>query len=140
MVRAVPKRVEKSTSAKRSRKRGRGAAPPETSRTSDEVRIPGVHVAHIGGPVTAVEPIRAYWQARGAVFMHHSLEPAEHQGRLEEILERSHVVFHARTGASADLGRSLARYCERRGKPLILLEANSVGALAEALATSLPLA
>ena len=46
-------------------------------------------------------------------------------------------VFHAGTGC--DLGRSLERYCERKGKPLILLEANSVAALAEALATSLPL-
>jgi hypothetical protein len=37
-------------------------------------------------------------------------------------------------------GLRLERYCERRGKPLILLAANSVAALEEALATSLPLA
>ena len=69
--------------------------------------------------------------------MHHGLGPAEHGSRLEEVLERSHIVFHA--GAGCDLGRSLERYCERKGRPLILLEANSVAALAEALATSLPL-
>jgi hypothetical protein len=68
------------------------------------------------------------------------LEPGEHQSRLEEILERSHIVFHARVGAGYEFGRSLDRYCERRGKPLIVLEANSVAALAEALATTLPLA
>ena len=95
-------------------------------------RIPGVHVAHIGGLAAAVEPIRAYWQARGAVFLHHSLEPGE-QRLLEEVLERSHVVFHA--GA----GRDLERYCERAEKPLILLEENSVWALAKALASGLPL-
>jgi hypothetical protein len=99
-----------------------------------------VHIAHIGGCAAAVEPIRAYWQARGAVFMHHSPKQGEHQRRLEEVLERSHIVFHARAGANCELGRSLERYCERKGKPLIVLEANSVGALAEALATSLPLA
>jgi hypothetical protein len=102
-------------------------------------RIPGVHVGHIGGRIGAVEEIRAYWQARGAVFMHHSLEAGEHQSRLEETLERSHIVFHARAGAGGEFGRSLERYCERKGKPLILLEANSVAALAEALAASLPL-
>jgi len=98
-----------------------------------------VHIAHLGGRSGAVEEIRAYWQARGAVFMHHSLEPGEHQSRLEEILERSHIVFHARGATAPELGRSLERYCERKGKPLILLEANSVVALTEALATSLPL-
>jgi hypothetical protein len=72
--------------------------------------------------------------------MHHSLGPVEPQGRLEEILERSHIVFHACAGAGYEFGRSLERYCNRRGKPLILLEANSVAALAEALAASLPLA
>jgi hypothetical protein len=102
-------------------------------------RIPGVHIAHIGGRVAAVEPIRAYWQARGALFMHHSLEPGESHSRLEEILERSHIVFHARAGAGCELGRSLERYCERRGKALILLEANSIAAVADALATSVPL-
>jgi hypothetical protein len=73
------------------------------------------------------------------VFLHHSLEPGEHRSRLEEILERSHVVFHDRAGIDCEFLRSLERYCERRGKPLILLEANSVAALAEALATSVPL-
>jgi hypothetical protein len=71
--------------------------------------------------------------------MHHSLEPGESHSRLEEILERSHIVFHACAGASCELGRGLERYCERRGKPLILLEANSVAAVADALSTSLPL-
>jgi hypothetical protein len=112
---------------------------PVGARTSGPPRIPGVHVGHIGGRVGAVEEIRAYWQARGAVFLHHSLEPGEQQGRLEEVLERSHVVFHTRAGIGHELGRSLERYCERRGKPLVLLEANSVAALADALATSLPL-
>jgi hypothetical protein len=46
-------------------------------------------------------------------------------------------VFHADAGC--ELGRSLERYCEHKGKPLILLEANSVAALTEALATGLPL-
>jgi hypothetical protein len=87
----------------------------------------------------AVAPIRAYWQARGAVFMHHSLEPSGQQGCFEEILERSHIVFHARASANPEFGRSLERYCERTEKPLILLEADSVWALAEALATSVPL-
>jgi hypothetical protein len=71
--------------------------------------------------------------------MHHSLEAGEQQGRLEEILERSHIVFHADGGATSGFGRDLVRYCERTGKPLILLEGNSVVALAEALATSVPL-
>jgi hypothetical protein len=71
--------------------------------------------------------------------MHHSLEPGEQQSWLEEILERSHIVLHTRAGAAGEFGPSLERYCERRGKPLILLEANSVAALAEALAASLPL-
>src|SRR5262245_47687682 len=92
--------------------------------SSGPARIPGVHIAHIGGPAGAVEPIRAYWQARGAVFMHHGLE-AGGQRRLEEILERSHVVFHAHEGVGIDVGATLQRYCERREKPLILLEENS---------------
>jgi hypothetical protein len=86
-----------------------------------------------------VEPIRAYWQARGAVFMHHSLQPDE-QRRLEEVLERSHVVFHALEATVAGVAPTLQRYCERKEKPLILLEDNSVWALAKALATGLPLA
>jgi hypothetical protein len=71
--------------------------------------------------------------------MHHSLEPSESHSRLEEILERSHLVFHACAGTGCEFGRSLERYCERRGKPLILLDANSVAALADALSTSVPL-
>jgi hypothetical protein len=125
-------------SGKRRPRSSRTVAPAEAT-SSGPARIPGIHIGHIGGAIGAVEEIRAYWEARGAVFMHHSLEPGEHQSGLEEILERSHIVFHARSGAAGELGRSLERYCERRGKPLILLEANSVAALAEALATSLPL-
>jgi hypothetical protein len=131
--------MQKRTAGKRRpRSSSRGVAPAEAT-GSGPARIPGVHIGHIGGRIGAVEEIRAYWQARGAVFLHHSLEPGEHQSRLEEILERSHIVFHARGGGAGELGRSLERYCERRGKPLILLEANSVAALAEALATSVPL-
>jgi hypothetical protein len=113
-------------------------APAEATHAGP-ARIPGIHIAHIGGRMAAVAPIRAYWQLRGAVFLHHSLDSGERQSRLEEILERSHVVFHACAGAGCELGRSLERYCERRGKPLILLQADSVAALSEALATSLPL-
>jgi hypothetical protein len=107
--------------------------------TSGPARIPGVHIGHIGGSIGAVEQIAAYWQKRGAVFMHHSLEPGEPQNRLDEILERSHIVFHVRARADCEFGLRLERYCERRGKPLILLAANSVVALMEALATNLPL-
>jgi hypothetical protein len=117
----------------------RGVAPAQVT-TSGAVRIPGVHIGHIGGSLGAVEQIRAYWQKRGAVFMHHGLGPGEDQSRLDEILERSHIVFHARASADYVFGLRLERYCERRGKPLILLAANSVAALEEALATSLPLA
>jgi hypothetical protein len=124
---------------KRTARRRSSGVTPAKAANGGPARIPGVRIAHIGGCTAAVEPIRAYWQARGAVFMHHSLEPGEHQSRLEEVLERSHIVFHARAGANCELGRSLERYCERKSKPLILLEANSMGALAEALATSLPL-
>jgi hypothetical protein len=116
-----------------------GAAPAQAM-TSGAVRIPGVHIGHIGGSMGAVEQIRAYWQKRAAVFMHHSLGPGEHQSRLDEVLERSHIVFHARASADCVFGLRLERYCERRGKPLILLAANSVAALEEALAISLPLA
>ena len=117
-----------------------GHAAPTDATTSGPLRIPGVHIGHIGGSIGAVEEIRAYWQTRGAVFMHHSLERGEYQTRLEEILERSHILFHARASAGCDFGLRLERYCERRGKPLILLRANSLAALADALATSLPLA
>jgi uncharacterized protein DUF2325 len=103
-------------------------------------RIPGVHIAHIGGHASAVAQIKAYWQARGAVFMHHNFEPGEQRARLEEILGRSHVVFHAVAGVSLQLGRNLEKYCERAEKPLILLEENSMWALTKALATGLPLA
>jgi hypothetical protein len=123
--------------AKGRRRSSRGVTPPAATGSSGPARIPGVRIAHIGGQADAIEPIRAYWQARGAVFMHHSLGPAGPGSRLEEVLERSHMVFHA--GAGCELGRSLERYCEQKGKPLILLEANSVAALAEALAISLPL-
>ena len=121
------------------RRAGRDSAPPKPRSpvSSGPARIPGVHIAHIGGPAAAVEPIRAYWQARGAVFMHHSPE-LDGQRPLEEILERSHVVFHAEEGTGAD--PTLRRYCERKERPLILLEENSVWALAKALATGLPLA
>jgi hypothetical protein len=130
--------MKKRTAVRGRRKSGRCAAPAEATSASP-ARIPGIHIAHIGGRRAAVDPIRAYWQARGAVFMHHSLEPGESHSRLEEILERSHIVFHARVGADCELGLSLERYCERRGKPLILLEANSVAALADALTASVPL-
>ena len=103
------------------------------------VRIPGVHIAHIGGQPVAVEQIRAYWQERGAVFMHHCLEPAEQHAKLEEVLGRSHIVFHVHSGASAWLGRTLERYCDRAEKPLVLLEENSLWALTKALADGLPL-
>jgi hypothetical protein len=116
----------------------RGIASGETT-TSGPARVPGVHIGHIGGSIGAVEQIRAYWQRRAAVFMHHSLEPGEPQSRLDEILERSHVIFHARACADCEFGLRIERYCERRGKPLILLSANSVTALVEALATNLPL-
>jgi hypothetical protein len=59
------------------------------------VRIPGVHVAHIGGQDGTVAQIRAYWQARGAVFLHHPIGSAEQHCGLEEILDPSHIVFHA---------------------------------------------
>jgi hypothetical protein len=117
----------------------RGIASGEIT-TSGPARIPGVRIGHIGGSIGAVEQIGAYWQMRGAVFMHHSLEPGEPQNRLDEILERSHILFHARVLADCEFGMRLERYCERRGKPLILLAANSVVALMEALATNLPLA
>jgi hypothetical protein len=130
--------MTRRTAARGPGKSTRDAA-PAGSASVRPARIPGIHVAHIGGRLAAVEPIRAYWQARGAVFLHHSLDPGESHSRLEEILERSHIVFHARAGAGCALGRSLERYCERRGKPLILLEANSVAAVADALASSLPL-
>jgi hypothetical protein len=125
-----------ATSSRRRSKRGSAVSKSEASRPA---RIPGIRVAHIGGAMGAVEEIRAYWLARGAVFLHHSLGPSEPNSRLEEILERSHIVFHARASAACELGHSLERYCERRGKPLILLEANSVAALARALTASLPL-
>ena len=73
------------------------------------------------------------------MFLHHPLELVERQCRLEEILDRSHIVFHAPAGTRRALSRDLERYCERTGKPLILLEDDSVWALAKALATSLPL-
>jgi hypothetical protein len=134
----MSERLRKLTAGKRRPRSSRAVAPAEAT-GSGPARIPGVHIGHIGGAIGAVEEIRAYWQARGAVFMHHSLKPGEPGSRLEEVLERSHIVFHARGGAVGELARSLERYCERRGKPLILLEANSVAALADALATSLPL-
>jgi hypothetical protein len=114
----------------------RGIASGEIT-ASGPARIPGVHIGHIGGSIGAVEQIGAYWQGRGAVFIHHSLEPGGPQSLLDEVLERSHIVFHAR--ADCEFGLRLERYCERRGKPLILLAANSVAALMEALATNLPL-
>jgi hypothetical protein len=127
--------MKKRTAPKDRRTSSQALAPADAG----PARVPGIRVAHIGGRAATVEPIRAYWLARGAVFMHHSLEPGEPQRRLEEILERSHIVFHARVGAGCALGRSLERYCDRRGKPLILLEANSLPAVADALAASLPL-
>jgi hypothetical protein len=130
--------MKKRTALKDRRRSGGGVAPAEAT-SSGPARIPGVHIGHIGGRIAVVEEIRAYWHGRGAVFMHHSLEPGEHQSRLEEVLERSHIVFHAPARAGCELSRRLERYCERRGKPLILLQANSVAALAEALATSVPL-
>jgi hypothetical protein len=120
------------------RRRSGGGVAPAAAMSSGPARIPGVHIGHIGGRVAVVEEIRAYWHGRGAVFMHHSVERGEHQDRLEEILERSHIVLHAPARAGCELSRNLERYCERRGKPLILLQANSLAALAEALATSLP--
>jgi hypothetical protein len=130
--------MQKRTVGKRRPRSSREVAPADAT-SSGPARIPGVHIGHIGGRIGAVEEIRAYWQARGAVFLHHSLELGEQQSRLEEILERSHIVFHARDGAAGELDRSLERYCERKGKPLIPLEANSIAALADALAASLPL-
>jgi hypothetical protein len=120
------------------RKHNQRTVPPRAplAASSGPARIPGVHIAHVGGRSAAIDPIRAYWQARGAVFLHHSTEPDEPSG-LEEILARSHIVFHA--GADADLGRHLERYCERVEKPLILLEENSVWALAKALSSGLSL-
>jgi hypothetical protein len=103
-------------------------------------RIPGVHIAHIGGHTAAVEQIRVYWQERGAVFMHHCLEAGEPDDELEEILARSHIVFHAcLSGAGVQLGRALERYCDHAEKPLILLEENSLWALTKALSVGLPL-
>lgn len=125
----------------RRQRTSRRIAPPVAARNgrSGPSRIPGVYIAHIGGQDATVEQIRAYWQARGAVFMHHSLESGEQQIGLEEVLERSHIVFHAPAEASSGLSRDLEKYCKRTEKPLILLEENSVWALARALATSLPL-
>jgi hypothetical protein len=136
MPKALSKHMQTRPAGKRRPRPSRGVAPVQAT-GSGPTRIPGVHIGHIGGRIGAVEEIRAYWQARGAVFMHLSLEAGEHQSQLEETLERSHIVFHGDAGG--ELGRSLERYCERKGKPLILLEANSVAALAEALADSLPL-
>jgi hypothetical protein len=109
------------------------------ARQTGPARIPGVHVGHIGGQDATVAQIRAYWQARGAVFLHHPLDSAGRQCRLDEVLDRSHIVFHAPAGTRLALSRDLARYCEHTGKPLILLEDDSIWALAKALATSLPL-
>jgi hypothetical protein len=106
---------------------------------SGPARIPGVRIGYIGGRTASVEQIRAYWQARGAVFMHHSLEAGEPQSRLEEILERSDVLFYAPGSTRSKFERSLEVYCERTQKPLILLNGHSLLALADALATSLPL-
>jgi hypothetical protein len=125
--------------ASRRRKADQRIARPKTMREAPTgpVRIPGVHIGHFGGASATVEPIRAYWQARGAVFMHHSLEPTEPQSRLEEMLARSHIVFLADASASAQLDRSLRRYCERTAKPLILLEENNMSGLMKALEMSL---
>ena len=142
MLTAGPGMKKKLATRTARRRQVRRIAPGEAPRDapSGPARIPGVHIAHIGGRAAAVEQIRAYWQARGAVFMHHSLESDEQQARLEEILERSHIVFHVHAGTSSGFGRDLERYCEHVEKPLILLEENSVLALAKALATGLPLA
>jgi hypothetical protein len=134
----MPTHMRKRTAANAQRGSNRSVAPAEEA-AQGPARIPGVHIGHIGGRIGAVAGIQAYWLARGAVFLHHSLEPGQHLSRLEEILERSHVVFHVRVGTGCEFARSLERYCERRDKPLILLDANNVAALAEALATSLPL-
>jgi hypothetical protein len=125
--------------AKTRRRRSNRSVAPAEATAQGPARIPGVHIGHIGGHIGAVAEIRAYWQARGAVFLHHSLEPGEQRSRLDEVLERSHIVFHARADAGGEFGRTLERYCEIRGKPLIVLEANTAAALAEALATSIPL-
>jgi hypothetical protein len=99
----------------------------------------GVHIGHIGRRIGAADEIRACWQARGAVFMHHSLEPGEHESRLDESPERSPIVFHARGGAAGEPAAVSKNVLRAQGEPPILLEANSVAALAEALAASLPL-
>lgn len=87
---AAPEHMKTRGATKGRRRPSRGVAPSEAT-SSGPARIPGVRIAHIGGPSAAVEPIRAYWQARRAVFMHHGLGPAEHGSRLEEVLERSHI-------------------------------------------------
>src|SRR5262245_50829644 len=131
---------KQATAATRRKPRQGPAALPNRSSSAwrGPARIPGVHIAHIGGQAAAIEQIRAYWQERGAVFMHHRLEPGAEDARLEEVLGRSHIVFHACSGA-AQLGRMLERYCDRTEKPLIRLEENSLWALTKALADGLPL-
>jgi hypothetical protein len=133
--------TKRATQAARRRSVRQTAAPSATPHDAfpRPARIPGVHIAHIGGRSEVVEPIRAYWEARGAIFMHHSLEAPAHHRRLEEILELSHIVFHACAGSGCPFSPSLQRYCERAEKPLILLQENSVLALAEVLATGVPL-
>src|SRR5262245_42208419 len=83
-------------------------------------RIPGVRIAYVGRQSDVATEMQAYWQSRGASFVHLPLD-----GRGEaislKILSDADVVFHSAEDITPEILRELRAFCERAEKPLIML-------------------
>lgn len=100
-------------------------------------RIPGVRIAYIGGRQEPVARIRAYWEERGAVFMHHEEERSRIP--LDQVLARADVVFYPVGCIRRDVALRLEVSCERLEKPLIPLHNAGMSGLRRALGHWCPL-
>src|SRR5262245_7029564 len=102
-------------------------------------RIPGVRIAYVGRQTDAAAEMRAYWQSRGATFVHFSPDRGGEAIGLKSILSHADVVFHSAEDITPEVRRDLMAFCEHAEKPLIMLDESSLSCLIEALRVCCPI-
>src|SRR5262245_21376063 len=127
-----------------SRRRSHRSSEPGKVSQSDgpffPTRIPGVRIAYVGRQSDVATEMQAYWQSRGATFVHLPLDGRGEAKSLKSMLIGADVVFHSAEDVTLEILRELRAFCERAEKPLIMLDENTLSGLTEALRAWCPIA
>jgi len=123
----------------RRRRSHRSSEPGKVSQSDFPSRIPGVRIAYVGRQSDVATEMQAYWQSRGATFVHLRLDGRGEAISLKSILSDADVVFHSAEDITPEILRELRAFCERAEKPLIMLDENTLSGLTEALRAWCPI-